>query len=219
MIDLKALSKSYSQANRAFPVLRNVDLGIHAGEFVAIMGPSGSGKSTLLNVLGLLDDFDSGEYRLDGQVIRQFSQSQAARIRNRLVGFVFQAFNLLPFLSAWENVALPLQYQGISLRERRARACMLLEQMGLSHRVQHFPDQLSGGQQQRVAIARALVTNPRIILADEPTGNLDSAMSHDIMQCLSNLHEDGATIVMVTHEDEVAACAQRVIRLRDGQVV
>jgi putative ABC transport system ATP-binding protein len=219
MIALKTFSKAYRQADQELPVLRSINLRIDAGEFVAIMGPSGSGKSTLLNVLGLLDDFDSGEYWLDGVLIRQLSERQAARYRNRLLGFVFQAFNLLPFLSAWENVALPLQYQGIGRRERQARAGTLLARVNLSDRLWHFPHQLSGGQQQRVAIARALVTNPRVILADEPTGNLDSATSHDIMQCFAALHQDGATIVMVTHEDEVAAFAQRVIHLRDGQVV
>jgi putative ABC transport system ATP-binding protein len=219
MIELKALSKAYRQAGQALPVLRGVDLRIDTGEFVAIMGPSGSGKSTLLHVLGLLDGFDNGEYWLAGVLIRQLSERQAARYRNRLIGFVFQAFNLLPFLSAWENVALPLQYQGIGRRERQARACTLLERVNLGNRLWHYPHQLSGGQQQRVAIARALVTQPRVILADEPTGNLDSATSYDIMQCFAALHCDGATIVMVTHEDEIAACTQRVIYLRDGQVV
>jgi putative ABC transport system ATP-binding protein len=218
MIELKAVSKAYHQANHLLPVLRGIDLVIGTGEFVAIMGPSGSGKSTLLNVLGLLDGFDGGEYRLDGTSIRQLSERQAARYRNRLVGFIFQAFNLLPFMNAWENVALPLQYQGVGPRRRQARAQALLERFGLAERIDYFPGQLSGGQQQRVALARALVTDPRVILADEPTGNLDSATSIDIMQCLSTLHRDGATIVMVTHDDQVAASADRIIHLRDGQI-
>jgi putative ABC transport system ATP-binding protein len=218
MIELKSVSKSYRQASRILAVLRGIDLNIATGEFVAIMGPSGSGKSTLLNVLGLLDGFDYGEYRLDGMPICRLSERQAARYRNRLMGFIFQAFNLLPSLNARENVALPLQYQGVGIRRRQARADALLERFGLADRADHFPQQLSGGQQQRVALARALVTEPGVILADEPTGNLDSATSAEIMQCFSQLHREGATIVMVTHDDNVAALAQRVIRLRDGQI-
>jgi len=219
MIELKRLSKAYHQGSQVLPILRDIDVAVGAGEFVAIMGPSGSGKSTLLNVLGLLDDYDGGEYWLDGVLIRQPSERQAAHYRNRLIGFVFQAFHLLPFLQAWENAALPLQYQGISYRERRERACAMLDHLGLTDRLHHFPHELSGGQRQRVAIARALVTHPRIILADEPTGNLDSGTSRDIMQVLSDLHRLGATLVMVTHEDAVAGFAQRVIRIHDGQVV
>jgi putative ABC transport system ATP-binding protein len=218
MIELKRLSKAYAQGSQVLPVLRDIDLVIGAGDFVAIMGPSGSGKSTLLNVLGLLDDYDGGEYWLDGVLIRQPSERQAARYRNRLIGFVFQAFHLLPFLQAWENAALPLQYQGIRYRERQARAYALLDHFGLADRLHHLPHELSGGQRQRVAIARALITNPRMILADEPTGNLDTRTSRDIMQVLADLHRRGATLVMVTHEDDVAGFAQRVIHIRDGQV-
>lgn len=219
MIDLKRLSKAYHHGRQVSPVLGSIDLVIDIGEFVAIMGPSGSGKSTLLNVLRLLDDYDGGEYWLDGLLIRRPSERQAARYRNRLIGFVFQAFHLLPFLQACENVALPLQYQGVGYRERQARACALLNHLGLADRLQHFPHELSGGQRQRVAIARALIIHPRIILADEPTGNLDTRTSHDIIHVLVDLHHHGATLVMVTHEDAVAAFAQRVIHIRDGQVV
>jgi putative ABC transport system ATP-binding protein len=219
MIELKRLSKAYRQASQVLPVLRDIDLAIGVGEFVAIMGPSGSGKSTLLNVLGLLDDYDSGEYWLDGLLVRQPSERQAARYRNRLIGFVFQAFHLLPFLQAWENAALPLQYQGVGHRERQVRACAMLAHLGLADRLHHFPHELSGGQRQRVAIARALITNPRIILADEPTGNLDTRTSRDIMSVLADLHRHGATLITVTHEDDVAGFAQRVIHIRDGQVV
>ena len=219
MVELKRLSKSYRPGSQVFPVLRDIDLRIDVGEFVAIMGPSGSGKSTLLNVLGLLDDYDDGEYWLDGLLIRQPSERQAARYRNRLIGIVFQAFHLLPFLQAWENAALPLQYQGVGYRERQARACALLDHLGLADRLHHFPHELSGGQRQRVAIARALITDPRMILADEPTGNLDTRTSRDIMSVLADLHRRGTTLVMVTHEDEMAVFAQRVIHLRDGRVV
>jgi putative ABC transport system ATP-binding protein len=219
MIKLKRLSKAYRQGSQVLPVLRDIDLVIGVGEFVAVMGPSGSGKSTLLNVLGLLDDYDSGEYWLDGLLIRQSSERHAARYRNLLIGFVFQAFHLLPFLQAWENAALPLQYQDVGYRERQVRACAMLDHLGLADRLYHFPHELSGGQRQRVAIARALITNPRIILADEPTGNLDTKTSRDIMSVLADLHRHGTTLVMVTHEDDVAAFAQRVIHIRDGQVV
>jgi putative ABC transport system ATP-binding protein len=219
MIALKRLSKAYRQGGQVLPVLCDIDLVIGVGEFVAVMGPSGSGKSTLLNVLGLLDDYDSGEYWLDGLLIRWPTERQAARYRNRLIGFVFQAFHLLPFLQAWENAALPLQYQGVGYRERQVQARAMLDHLGLADRLYHFPHELSGGQRQRVAIARALITNPRIILADEPTGNLDTKTSRDIMSVLADLHRRGTTLVMVTHEDDVAAFAQRVIHIRDGQVV
>lgn len=219
MIELKRLSKAYRQGSQVLPVLRGIDLVIGRGEFVAIMGPSGSGKSTLLNVLGLLDDYDGGEYWLDGMLIRRPSERQAARDRNRLIGFVFQAFHLLPFLQAWENAALPLQYQGVGYRERQLRAVDMLNRLGLADRLHYLPHELSGGQRQRVAIARALITNPRMILADEPTGNLDSRTSRGIMQVLVDLHRHGATLAMVTHEDDVAGFAERVIHLRDGQVV
>lgn len=219
MIALRGLAKSYQIAGRPLPVLRGVNLDIGAGEFVAVMGPSGSGKSTLLNVIGILDDYDEGEYRLDGVAIANLSPRDAARYRNRFVGFVFQAFNLLPFLRAWENVALPLQYSGVNSRERRERAHALLAQVGLTDRATHFPNELSGGQRQRVAIARALVTGPKVIFADEPTGNLDSATGREIMDLFTAVHRRGATIVMVTHEDHIAAYAQRIIQLHDGSVV
>jgi putative ABC transport system ATP-binding protein len=219
MIEIERLSKTYRQGNQVVPVLRDVDLCVSAGAFIAIMGTSGLGKSTLLNVLGLLDDYDSGIYRLDGMLIRQPSEQQAAHLRNRLIGFVFQAFHLLPFFCAWENVALPLQYQGVDTRQRRRRASALLARLGLADRLRHFPHALSGGERQRVAIARALVAQPRVVLADEPTGNLDSKTARDIMRYLADLHRDGVTIVMVTHEEDIAAYAQSVIRLHDGQIV
>jgi putative ABC transport system ATP-binding protein len=219
MIELKRLLKAYRQGSQVLPVLRGIDLVIGRGEFVAIMGPSGSGKSTLLNVLGLLDDYDGGEYWLGGMLIRRPSERQAARDRNRLIGFVFQAFHLLPFLQAWENTALPLQYQDVGYREQQLRAVEMLNRLGLADRLHYLPHELSGGQRQRVAIARALITHPRMILADEPTGNLDSRTSRDIMQVLVDLHRHGATLAMVTHKDDVAGFAERMIHLRDGQVV
>jgi putative ABC transport system ATP-binding protein len=219
MIALCNISKSYQLAGRPLSVLRGIDLDVATGEFIAIMGPSGSGKSTLLNVMGILDDYDDGEYSLDGVSIRNLSPRKAAHYRNRFIGFVFQAFNLLPFLRAWENVALPLQYRGVRARERRERAHRLLERVGMADRVAHFPSELSGGQCQRVAIARALVTQPKVLFADEPTGNLDSATSREIMGLFSALHGQGTTIVMVTHEDHIAARAQRIIQLHDGRVV
>lgn len=219
MIELSDIQKSYGSGRQRLPVLRGIDLHVASGEFVAIMGPSGSGKSTLLNVLGVLDGYDEGEYRLAGRRIVGLDETGAAKVRNELIGFVFQAFNLLPFLNAWENVALPLLYRGTPPAERERRARELLARVGLEHRAEHRPAELSGGQCQRVAIARALVTSPQVIFADEPTGALDTQTSDEIMDLLGELHREGATLVMVTHEDAVAASAQRLIRLRDGVVV
>jgi putative ABC transport system ATP-binding protein len=192
---------------------------IEEGEMVSIMGASGSGKSTLLNVLGILDAYDSGEYWLDGTLVRGLSERKAAQYRNRFLGFVFQSFNLLPFKTAVENVALPLYYQGIPRRKRNRLALQYLTKVGLADWAEHRPAEMSGGQKQRVAIARALITKPRLILADEPTGALDSETSSQIMDLLSEIHAGGITVVVVTHEAEVAARTQRIIRLRDGKIV
>ncbi|MBS0156097.1 MAG: ABC transporter ATP-binding protein [Nitrospira sp.] len=218
MIDLQQVAKSYSAGSVTVPVLRGINLQIKSGEFVALMGPSGSGKSTLLNVLGLIDTFDTGDYRLCGISMRDLSETEAARHRVTRIGFIFQSFNLLPAKTAADNVALPLYYQGVAKKKRRAQAMELLEQLGVVHRAHHRPRELSGGQQQRVAIARALITDPPMILADEPTGNLDSTAAHDVMQLLDKVHHTGRTIVLVTHDESIAAHAQRIVRLHDGRV-
>ena len=219
MITLSQLNKVYRTGGRPLHVLRGLDLQIEAGESVAIAGSSGSGKSTLLNVLGLLDGFDDGRYLLAGRDARGLDDATAARLRNELLGFVFQSFHLLSDKDAVENVALPLYYRGTPRRERRARAVAMLERVGLGDRLDHRPSQLSGGQKQRVAIARALVTEPQVVLADEPTGALDSATSSEIMDLLDGVVAEGKTLVIVTHEAEVAARAQRTIQLRDGRIV
>ena len=219
MIRLRSLNKTYQTGGRPLHVLRNLDLDIESGESVAIMGSSGSGKSTLLNVLGLLDGYDDGTYHLDGRLVRDLDEDSAARLRNELLGFVFQSFHLLPDKDAVENVALPLFYRGVPRRERTRRATALLERVGLGDRLDHRPSQLSGGQKQRVAIARALVTEPRVILADEPTGALDTTTSDDIMALLEEVHQEGITLIIVTHEPDIGARTDRIIRLRDGQVL
>jgi putative ABC transport system ATP-binding protein len=199
-------------------VLKGIDLHIGRGEFVAIMGASGSGKSTLLNILGILDDYDEGEYRLDGTLIRNLSETRAADYRNRMIGFIFQSFNLISFKDAMENVALPLFYQGVGRRKRNQLAMEYLEKVGLKEWAHHLPNELSGGQKQRVAIARALITQPRIILADEPTGALDSKTSLEVMQLLKKLHKQGLTIIVVTHESGVAYQAEKIVHIKDGQI-
>ena len=220
IIELRGVEKDYVSAGGTVHALVEVNLGIRRGEFVAVVGQSGSGKSTLMNVLGCLDRPTRGDYLLEGIEVGARGNDARAIVRNRLVGFIFQGFNLLPRTSALENVELPLQYRGVGMRERRRRALGALEQVGLGDRVHHTPNQLSGGQQQRVAIARALVTNPALVLADEPTGNLDTRTSDDVLALLQTLNRrDGITLVLVTHEHDVAQCASRVITMRDGRVV
>jgi putative ABC transport system ATP-binding protein len=220
LIEVVDLEKDYPTGAGVFKALRGVSLGIAEGEFVAIMGASGSGKSTFMNLLGCLDRPTRGVYRLSGQEVSSLSSDQLAALRNREIGFVFQGFNLLPKLSALDNVALPLMYAGMGREARRRQAQAVLERVGLGERSHHTPMQLSGGQQQRVAIARALATRPRIILADEPTGNLDSETSRQVMELFSQFNrEEGITLVLVTHEADIAAYAQRRIRFQDGRVV
>lgn len=222
IIEIKNLRKVYGAGESAVNALDGVDLSIEKGEFVAIMGPSGSGKSTLMNIIGCLDRPSAGEYILDGRDVSQLDRNDLAEVRNTKLGFIFQSFNLLPRLTALENVMMPMFYiltEDLSVESQRQRAAASLESVGLGNRFHHKPNQLSGGQQQRVAIARALINRPPVILADEPTGNLDSRSSVEILDLLHKLHQDGVTIVMVTHEPDVAQHAQRIICVRDGKVI
>ena len=216
LIELKGVNKTYDNG-QPLHVLKGIDLSIDRGEFVSIMGASGSGKSTLLNILGILDNYDTGEYWLDGTLIRDLSERQAADYRNRMIGFIFQSFNLIPFKTAVENVELPLFYQGVSRKKRHEMAMEYLDKLGLKDWSHHYPNEMSGGQKQRVAIARALITHPKIILADEPTGALDSKTSEEVMQLLSKLNrEEGVTIIVVTHESGVANCTDKIVHIKDG---
>ena len=220
MISITGLSKAYGTVNTSLLiVLKNIKVTIDEGEFVAIMGPSGSGKSTLLNVIGMLDDFEAGEYYFKGQNVTKLASNTLAELRLYNIGFVFQSFNLIAQLSAQTNVELPTLYTRTKKNVRQKAATTQLTALGLGDRLTHKPSELSGGQQQRVAIARAMVNDPPLLIADEPTGSLDSATSNDIMQLFQSLHQQGKTIVMVTHEEEIAAFAQRVIRMRDGKIV
>jgi putative ABC transport system ATP-binding protein len=218
VIDLRGVTKTYRLGEIEVAALRGVDLAIAAGEMVAVIGPSGSGKSTLMHIIGCLDVPSTGHYALSGHDVGGLREHQLAAVRNRLIGFVFQQFNLLAYLSAWRNVELPLIYSGVAPELRRARALDALAAVGLADRAEHRPGELSGGQQQRVAVARALVTEPDLILADEPTGNLDSSSTADVLGLLRDLHESGRTVVLITHEAEVASRAQRVVKIRDGLV-
>ena len=216
LIELKDINKTY-QGAQPLHVLKGINLEIGRGEFVSIMGASGSGKSTLLNILGILDNYDTGEYILDGKLIKDLSEKQAADYRNRMIGFIFQSFNLIGFKTAVENVELPLYYQGVNRRKRHAMAMEYLDRLGLAQWASHYPNEMSGGQKQRVAIARALITSPRIILADEPTGALDSKTSVEVMNLLTKLNrEDGMTIIVVTHESGIANEADKIIHISDG---
>jgi putative ABC transport system ATP-binding protein len=218
LLRIRDLTRRYDLGGETIHALRGVSLEILRNEYVAVMGPSGSGKSTMMNLLGCLDTPSSGEYWLNGQEVSRFGDDALARVRNREIGFVFQTFNLLPRATALHNVELPLVYAGLPAAERRGRAADALAQVGLANRSSHRPNELSGGQRQRVAIARALVNRPSILLADEPTGNLDSATSEEIMRVFGNLHAAGQTVIMVTHEPDIAACAARIITLRDGRI-
>ena len=216
LIELKELNKTYNNG-QPLHVLKGINLNIERGEFVSIMGASGSGKSTLLNILGILDNYDTGTYTLDGKLIKDLTERQSADYRNRMIGFIFQSFNLISFKTAVENVELPLYYQGVPRRKRHELAMEYLEKLGLTPWAKHFPNEMSGGQKQRVAIARALITHPRIILADEPTGALDSKTSVEVMQLLKRLNqEEGITIIVVTHESGVANETNKIIHIKDG---
>jgi putative ABC transport system ATP-binding protein len=218
MITIKNLHKSYYTGTNSLHVLKGISLNVDKGEFVSIMGSSGSGKSTLLNILGILDNYDKGSYELDGKLIKDMSEKRAAQYRNETLGFIFQSFNLISFKNAMENVALPLYYQGVPRKKRNKLALEYLERFGLLEWADHMPNELSGGQKQRVAIARALISKPKVILADEPTGALDTQTSYEVMEIMKEINQQGITIIIVTHEHDIAAMTDKIIKLRDGVI-
>ncbi len=219
MILLENITKSYEVGGNSIQVLKGIDLNIKSGELVSIMGSSGSGKSTLLNILGMLDNYDGGAYALDGKLIKDLSEKKAAIYRSQFLGFVFQSFNLINFKTAWENVSLPLYYQKVPRSKRKELALQRLEEVGLLDWAEHLPSEMSGGQKQRVAIARALIADPKVILADEPTGALDSVTSMEVLDLLKKVNAAGKTVIIVTHENEIAAETERIIRLKDGRII
>lgn len=219
MVSINKLHKSYKMGDSSLHVLKGIDLNIKEGEMVAIMGSSGSGKSTLLNIIGILDEHDKGDYTLDGVEIKNLDEKKAAQYRNKFLGFVFQSFNLITFKNALENVALPLYYQGLSRKERQEKALFYLKKVGLKDWATHLPNELSGGQKQRVAIARALASQPKVLLADEPTGALDSTTSAEIMEFLQQLNDEGRTLLIVTHETDIANMCKRIVKLKDGIIM
>jgi putative ABC transport system ATP-binding protein len=219
MIEIKSLHKSYKTGSTSLHVLKGIDFSVKEGEMVSIMGSSGSGKSTLLNILGILDEADEGTYTLDGVLIKNLNEKLAARYRNKFLGFVFQSFNLINYKSAIDNVAMPLYYQGMKRNERNERAMHYLEKVGLADWATHLPNELSGGQKQRVAIARALASDPKVLLADEPTGALDSKTSYEVMELIQGINDEGKTILIVTHEEDIAHMTKRIVHLKDGLII
>ncbi|XLS29828.1 ABC transporter ATP-binding protein [Flavobacteriaceae bacterium M23B6Z8] len=218
MIEIKNLHKSYRMGSNSLHVLKGIDFSVEEGELVAIMGSSGSGKSTLLNILGMLDEADSGDYTLDGVPIKNLNETKAANYRNKFLGFIFQSFNLINYKSAWENVALPLYYQRVPRKERQQKAVDYLDRVGLKQWAHHLPSELSGGQKQRVAIARAMAAEPKVLLADEPTGALDSTTSYEVMDLIQKINDEGNTILVVTHEEDIAHMCKRIVHLKDGVI-